>query len=332
MHIIPIADELSADWMSLSLAKLIENDRVKSLGFLQNESQAHWNQPFRPMPSLSHHQTQSRTDFLHRWSRRVAVLVLALPLLAVAQEQAAEKEPPPPIPFKVLSERQIALPEQQRKMVIQRVVAPVLPAPPAAEPKEPIDPEVLEQRRAAWRALAPVETRLLSLTAIVYENGWTFLSWWHHDDEGKFQTFEAWSQTDFRSLWMVPDFEVNDVRYIVFPMVLDASWKYSGSRNHPLPGPLSFEGTPGYRLVKGDASNTKALNPITALHEIYRNEGPLIATLWAEVEKWRAADEAWRKANPPVPKDTVIRMWPKKSRRHAADGQQIQPSTAPAAR
>ena len=283
------------------------------------------------MPSLSHNQIRSRTDSIHRWSRWIAAIVtLYSPRLTAAQVPDHEVPKTDPIAFKLISERQVSLPDQERKLVIQRVVPPVLPSPLVTKTKEPIDPEVAEQRRAAWRILAPVETRLLSLTATVYENGWTFLSWWDYDEEGKFQTFEAWSQTDFTSLWMVGDFEVNDVDYIMFPMVLDASLKYSGSRNHPLPGPLSFEGTPGYRLMKGDASNTKALNPITALHEIYRNEGPLIATQWAEVVKQRQADEAWRKANPPVPKNTVIRMWPKKSRRHAADGQQAQPSTATA--
>lgn len=276
------------------------------------------------MTLASTHQIRSRSDFVP-W----IVAFLSIPCLVGAQIQSAEQKEEP-IPFKVLSERQVPLPEQQRKLVIQRVAPPVLPSPPAVEPKEPMDPVILEQRRAAWRALAPLETRLLSVTAIVYENGWTFLTWWHHDEKGQFQTFEAWSQTDLRSLWMVSDFEVNRVRYMIFPMVLDASWKYSGSRRHPLPGPLSFEGTPGYRLVKGDASNTKALNPITALHEIYRKEGDLLAAQWGEVQKQRQADEEWRKANPPVPQDTIIRMWPKKSRRHAADGPQTQHSNAPA--
>ena len=234
--------------------------------------------------------------------------------------------------FKVQTEREIPIPEQQRKMVIQRVSPPVLPAPPEAKPPIPLDPEVVARRREWWLANGPLETRILSVRALIYDNGISLLRWSYVSPEGEWKSYEAWSGTDFSSLWIVPDFELNRTRYFLFPSVMSASLRFSGAR--PPPGPLVFEkDSPGYILIKGDPTDARALEPINALHQIYKEQGLDYAVIWTEQKRIWDEDAEWRKANPPVPQDTVIQFWPKNSRRHAtAPKPTATPTTAPASK
>ena len=113
--------------------------------------------------------------------------------------------------------------------------------------------------------------------------------------------------TDFRSAWLVQEFEVNNTIYNVFPAVFPASrW----DQRRPSPVPLYFpEGSPGFRLVKGDPTHTKSIEAITALHEIYRKEGPQLTAQWLAAKATEEAETAWLKANPPPVKDLTVRFW-----------------------
>ena len=148
----------------------------------------------------------------------------------------------------------------------------------------------------------------MSLTGIYYPNGQTFLQWFTPGPDGVWQTYEAWTLTDFRSAWLVQEFEVGNTIYHIFPSVHPAS-KYDQRR--AFPGPLYFtDGSPGFRLIKGNPQDQHALNPIRALHEIYRREGHSLTQQWLTLKAQQEADAAWRKANPPPIKDIVIRFAP----------------------
>jgi hypothetical protein len=218
----------------------------------------------------------------------------------------------------VLKQTIIPLPAEGRSKIIQRVRPPAPIAAPVVMEQPVVDPVVAEQRRAYWRSIAPLETKLLSLNAIIYDNGLSFISWAQPNANGEWEPYEAWSSTDFSSLWMAPDFDIGRARYMLFASVMKASAKIAARR--PLPGPLLFnksgKNSPGYVLVKGDANNLKALAPITALHEIYKTQGQQFAVDWALLQARSEADAAWLKANPPPPRDTVIQFWPSLSRRH----------------
>jgi|GEM_PF-2274691 hypothetical protein len=237
-----------------------------------------------------------------------------VPLVAQDSQKAAFEVDVavPAIRYEVKNRQAIALPgEGGRKLILERVKPPVLPPdPPAAKPI-PVDPAVRAARRAAWAANVPREQRLLSLTGIYYPNGLTLLKWFAQGADGKWETYEAWSRTDFRSIWLVHDFEVNRTRYSIFPVISPAG-KWDLRRNFP--GPVDFpEGTPGYRITKGDASNAKAREAIDALHEIYSKEGAALHAQWETQLSAEVTEAARMKADPPPVEDIVIRVWPLKS-------------------
>lgn len=198
-----------------------------------------------------------------------------------------------------------------RKVTMQRVKPLVLPPPPEPAPVVPVDPAVWAARREAWALEAKKERRILSLTGIYYPNGQTFLQWFTPGPDGVWQTYEAWTLTDFRSAWLVREFEVGNTIYDIFPSVHPAS-KWDLQRDFP--GPLYFpKGSPGFRLIKGDPTHTKSIEAIAALHEIYRKEGAQLTTQWLERLAVNEAEAARLKANPPPIEDIVIRVYPYKS-------------------
>lgn len=258
-----------------------------------------------------------RRVFIHVWL--VAAGFTLMGGMNQASAQSAEVSEKETIEFRVEHSRTVPLPEEGRKIVIQRVSPPVLPPPPAAVPPVIIDPVAARARWEERRKNPPLPIRLLSLNVVIYENGLSYLTWWMHDKKGEWRTYAAWSGTNFESLWLVDDFEVNDIHYVVFPVVMKASWRWSGGPRQP--GPLYFPpDSSGFQLVKGDPTDLHALNPITALHLIYRDEGPDLAVSWA-LQQQRWAEEAeYLKNHPVIPQDTIIKMWPKKSRRPATAG------------
>jgi hypothetical protein len=238
--------------------------------------------------------------------------LLLLPLLS--GELYAQVEPTvpakPDIQFEVKSHRVVPLQDGTgRKLILEEVKPPVFPPPPAVVPPAPVDPAVRAALRAAWALEAKKERRMLSLTGIYYPNGQTFLQWFTPGPDGQWQIYEAWTLTDFRSAWLVQEFEVGDAIYDIFPSVFPAS-KWDTGR--VFPGPLYFpEGSPGFRLVKGDPTHVKSIAPIAALHEIYRQEGQQLTAQWLAIKSTQEMEDARLKENPPPGKDIVVRFWPR---------------------
>lgn len=193
--------------------------------------------------------------------------------------------------YEVESRRAVSLRDGSgRKLIIERVKPPVLPVAPP-EPvlvPAPIDPAVRAARRAAWALEAKKERRTLSLTGIYYPNGQTWLSWFMRGEDGQWRTYQAWSTQDFRSAWLLREFEVGNTVYSMFPSVHPAS-KFNVGRNFQ--GPLQFaEGEPAFRVVGDTPADAKALEPIIALHNIYQREGPLLTAEWlahGRRRRWR---------------------------------------------
>jgi hypothetical protein len=171
-----------------------------------------------------------------------------------------------------------------------------------------VDPAVHLAMRAAAALEARKERRVVSLTGIYYPNGQTFLQWSTPGPDGVWQTYEAWTLTDFRSAWLVQEFEVRNTIYYIFPTVLPATkW----DQRRAFPGPLYFpEGSLGFRLIKGNPNHAKSIEPIAALHEIYRNEGVKLTEQWLSAKAAEAAAAEWLRANPPPAKDITVRYWP----------------------
>ncbi len=249
-----------------------------------------------------------------RMPSSLPLLVLTLAGLTAqplpAQPTTESASQPAEVKYEVESRRIIPLPDGTgRQMIVERITPPVLPpAAPVAKPI-PVDPAVRAARRAAWALEAKKERRLVSVTGIQYPNGQTFLSWFMPAGPGlEWQQYEAWTLTDFRAAWLVREFEVGNTLYDIFPSVHQASrWDL----RRPFPGPLYFPpGSPGFRLIKGDPSHTGPMEFMTALHQIFREEGPQLTSRWLSLRTAQEAEAARLKANPPPLRNRTIRYWP----------------------
>lgn len=198
-----------------------------------------------------------------------------------------------------------------RKVIMQRVKPLVLPPPPEPAPVVEVDSSVRAARRAIWAKEAKKERRWLQLTGIYYPNGQTFLQWSNPGPDGVWQTYEAWTMTDFRSVGLVGEFEVDNTIYELLACVTAAPKGHAG-RN--LPESLVFpKGSPGFRIIKGNPKHIKSIEPIAALHEIYRQEGDELASKWLAQTVAAEAEAAHLKANPPPVEDIVVQVFPYKS-------------------
>lgn len=212
-----------------------------------------------------------------------------------------------PLPqFKILETKVTQLPD--RKLTIHRVADPGLPALtpllPATAPVRllpPLTPAQLAARSAARPAIP--ETRLLSLTVIRYADNLTYIEWWPH---GGGEPFGAWSNADFDALRMVPDVEISpgNIRYLIFPYAI-----YNRTLQGPVAVPQLPAGGPGFLVVKGNAADAENVNPVAALHKIYKEEGAELKRAAQERERQRREEEALRAAVQAAPKDEVLYIW-----------------------
>jgi hypothetical protein len=234
----------------------------------------------------------------------------ALSVISPAQESAAvTADPQAEARYEVQSSRTV--PDGSRNIIIQRVSPPVLPTPL---------PTLTPEQRAARRAAqpSPLQKRLLWLNVTAYGDGLFYIEWWPQNGRGG-GSFCAWSRADFRYLSMAADFDIvsDDARYSVFPFKVQT---YAPGRGAPPPTQqvsVPDDGS-GFVLVKGDSSDKESINPVTALHQIYKEQREELKLAWEERERTRREAEAWRAANPPPPPgDAVIRFWPIKSQRYA---------------
>ena len=230
-----------------------------------------------------------------------------------AQEAAAvAATPEAEIRYQVQSSRTVPLPDG-RNLILQCVSPPGLPPAPPVVVRPPLTPEQLAARRAAQPA--PHQQRVLALNVTVYAENLSYIEWWPDPAGG---SFGAWSSADFRYLSMVPEFDLvtDNTRYLLFPFVLHSHKPRPGSPPLIL-APVPADGL-GFIVVKGDASQKESVNPIAALHQIYKEEAPQLKAAWEERERVRLEEEAWRAANPPPPPgDLVIRFWPVQSQTYS---------------
>lgn len=247
---------------------------------------------------------------------RAALFVMAaFPALAFSQDarllgEVADGKPTAPVAPKVLPKFSVQSTTtyrlKDRKIVMQRVADPGLPerpAPPSAKSKEEV-----EALRASpeWQELVAKHkpTELVMLSATVVDGKATFLRWWHEGEE-----YEAWSNVDFNHFSGFAEFEAGEKHYAY--MLAVGNFSSAGDRNLTWPGKPPELGVdyPAFTIVKGDTTKANALAMMVSMHDLYENEREkLVAAHESRVHE-QAKQEAWLKANPPKPKDTVIQFW-----------------------
>lgn len=229
--------------------------------------------------------------------------------------------PPPPLPAMKVEQtfvRQLA----DRKVTIHRVKdpgLPPLPDPPEATPRDLNDPEFqawMNERRAEWLEKRE-RSRLVFLSATVFDHERTFLRWWVTGyDGGPPQEFKGWSNVDFNHFCGVGAIRSEGIDFHLFMSVgnMDTErWKEiveSRGGEYFQPEPPEFpEGEPAFILTGGDPSDATSIALAEGFHQIYENEKERLVAAYEGRERARKEHEAWLKANPPQPQDVVVHFW-----------------------
>ena len=206
---------------------------------------------------------------------------------------------------------------EDRKIIMQRVSDPGLPDPP---PPPPATKEELEALRASpeWhqRIADHKESKSILLSASVVDGKATFVRWYHDGEE-----FQAWSNVNFNHLSGFAEFESNRTRYSFIMAVGDISTAKGGKSEWPGKPPELGVDYPAFTLIKGDQSKGDALAMMIALHDLYENEQDKLVAAHKGPLRASAEREAWLRANPPQPQDTVIQFWPRKGSRYLENTQ-----------
>ena len=202
---------------------------------------------------------------------------------------------------------------EDRKIIMQRVSDPGLPdAPP---PPPPATKEELEALRASLGGRVRIanykETKLILLSASVVDGKASFVRWYHEGEE-----FQAWSNVNFNHLSGFSEFESDRKSYHFIMAVGDISTAKGRKSEWPGKPPELGVAYPAFTLIKGDKSKGDALAIMIALHDLYENEQDKLTAAHQGRLRASAEREAWLRANPPQPQDTVIQFWPRKGSRY----------------
>lgn len=236
-------------------------------------------------------------------------LAAVLSVASAEQEPALLNDPPdgsaPPAPevravFRPAKVLETTVTRQGgRDIIVQRValdpndpVKPVIPAPPAPPSANPD-----HSAPAADHDAPPFY--LMMLSATVHPGPRTSLRWTHRFPDGRSREYSGWSNIDFNHISGIGTFRVTDGMEHFFQM---------GISNEQLPAESSPEFTshvPTF-IPDGDIP-AEALVAVDSLHKIYATDGAKLAASHAGRERARLAKEAELLANPPQPKDLIIR-------------------------
>jgi hypothetical protein len=224
-------------------------------------------------------------------------------------------------PRRLISTKTIQL--EGRSIQYQRIQAPerMQPTPVA--------------RRSADRPVTTPSSRLLrlpkllSLSATVHDREMTDVRWLH---DGK--TYRVWSSIDFNFLRGIGQFTTETDNYMVFLGVANQSRPLTRARNASLAAsglPAQPDVLAQFKAIKPpatggswyvvvsapeDGATELALKGLDDLHRHYDANRERLQQEYQEAEERRIAREEWHRLHPPVPQDSVIRFWPKQSKRY----------------
>ena len=168
-------------------------------------------------------------------------------------------------------------------------IKPVFPAPPA---------ESTEIAQAGLTGAPP--SYLLVLSATVYPGPRTFLNWTHPFADGSTRLFSGWSNIDFNHFTGINTLLGTDGNQHSFFMGI-------GTEESPAENaPVFTTDAPTFIPDQADIP-AEALILVDSLHKIYATESEKLAAAHAGRERARLAQEAELLANPPQPKDLIIR-------------------------
>lgn len=162
------------------------------------------------------------------------------------------------------------------------------------------------------------ETQLLFLSATVYDHSRTLLCCYPNGNSKSEIT--VWSNLDFNHFSGFSTFQVKggdgDVRHYGLIMAIGnedtgievASLAASGIEFDAPEIPALANGDPAY-VIEGASPDPEAVQIIEDLHELYRVEGLRMEAAYHARARAEGARRAYLLANPPKPRDVIIRYW-----------------------
>ena len=253
-------------------------------------------------------------------------LTLTLPVASPAQEALSATNAKPVLKLQVIDGVEVQLPD--RSIFYRRVVPP---SPPPARRLAPVpEPKPLSPaERAAAEARAKKNFDVLMISATVYDRRVTELRWYVGNHE-----YRAWSNIDFNYIAGHGEIETEDTVYLLIMGIGNDSAEaveaanqnaaaFGSSWRKELPPSERFSDKRSEYLLADAEKETpppKALAPMDALHTYYDANRERLAEESIRHQAERIAHEQWLKEHPPVPKDSVINFWPKRSRNYPTTG------------
>ena len=255
-----------------------------------------------------------------------ATLTLALPFPLLAQETLPATDANHALKLQVLEGVEVKFPG--RSIIYQRVIPPAAAAArvPVAVPVE--KPLALAESVAA-EARAQKKSAVLMLSATVYDRQVTELRWRSGDRD-----YRAWSNVDFNYLAGLGEIETADCVCLLImglgneareALAEGADPVAAGERlaaaqslaeqwaGKGVPDLAKFPAGRSTYLLSGEAPADDSLAALDALHRYFDTHRLRLIADYTQREATRSAREQWLKEHPPVPQDTVINFWPKKS-------------------
>jgi hypothetical protein len=238
--------------------------------------------------------------------------------------QVTEQEPPSFQVRSSVTKRELRvepapLPDMQAVSKIVNVTVEVVDDPQLIVKKAETEPRVsrplTEEQRARWNAQRRKFINI-NLSATVYDHQWTFLRW--YPDGNRAPAMTAWSNIDFNLFQGLNRFMIAEQEFILLFLAIEnvdtekrklAAQRWGKVYQAPIFPNIPLTETPQLIVTQGDATDTEAMGPVTAMHEIYREDSARLHTAYAARLKAQAEREAWLRANPPQPQDVLIRVW-----------------------
>lgn len=245
----------------------------------------------------------------------------------------ADGTPAPPAPPRPLPEVRVlnssVRHEGGRTITMNRVAPPELPEPPPPKPLPELTDEEMEALLAQAQENAR-ETRFALVSATVYDHEKTLLRWWIPGDRERNlepREFQGWSNVDFFHLGGFHSFEYEGIEFLLIMALggIDTEvWEarlalYGRELDLPESPELPDDG-PAYVVTDGSPDDTEGMKVMDGLHALYAKEKVRLAAAYEARERAREEREAFLRANPPKPKDTVIHFW--RRPREAQTGQE----------
>ena len=249
---------------------------------------------------------------LHSMKSPCALIFMVAAMTALCA--IASAAPPAPQP-RVLEDVQVKYPDHT---VFYQRIEPPAPQPRAtAAAVQKAKPATREEAAAAERREKKT-TKVLMLSATVYDHRLTELCWRSGGRE-----IRAWSNADFNLFTAHSEFETEDTIYTLFmalgnedaeSLVAAQARATSEGWNPPRVQSPTARPQAQYSLVSDTKTpSPETLAPLDALHHTYEENYTRLAKEHTQREAARAAQAQSLKDHPPVPQDTVIQFWPKKS-------------------